>query len=67
MGYNENFAKAVYRREVTGKQLGDYMEQLQGKPEREKQRLLEQFAREIEATCPYKPGREQRELDSREE
>ena len=58
MGYNENFSKAVYRHEVSGAKLGEYMMRIIGKPEAEKQKLLEQIAKEIEATCPYKPGRE---------
>ena len=58
MGYNENFSKAVYRRDVPGSMLGFYMEQLVGKSEAEKQKLLEKFAKEIEATFPYKKGME---------
>ena len=56
MGYNANFSKAVFQREVTGKMLVDYMEQIIGKPEEETQRLLNLFAKEIEAMCPYKEG-----------
>lgn len=56
MGYNEHFSKAVYSRVVTGTMLVDYMRRIVGKPEEEKQRLLEQFAGEIEANCPYEPG-----------
>ncbi len=61
VGYNKHFSRVVFTREVTGEQLCDYMRQLTGKTEREIQRLLEQFAREIEANCPYIPGREPRE------
>ena len=41
---------------VPGSVLGDYMEQIIGKPEEAKQKLLEQFSKEIEKTFPYKPG-----------
>ena len=41
---------------VPGSALGDYMEQIIGKPEEAKQKLLEQFSKEIEKTFPYKPG-----------
>ena len=41
---------------VPGSVLGDYMEQIIGKPEEAKQKLLEQFSKEIEETFPYKPG-----------
>ncbi len=57
IGYNENFAKTVYYHNVPGRVLGEYMEQIIGKPEEEKQKLLEQFSKEIEAIFPYKPGR----------
>ena len=56
MGYNANFSKAVFQRQTTGKMLAEYMKQIVGKPEEEKQRLLDQFAKEIEETCPYKEG-----------
>ena len=58
MSYNANFSKAVFQREVTGSMLVNYMEQLMGKSKEEEQKLLDKFAKEIEATCPYKKGKE---------
>ena len=58
MGYNEHFSRAVCFWEVSTKMLVGYLKQLVGKPEEEKQRLMEQFAGEIEATSPYEPGKE---------
>ena len=47
MGYNENFSRACVRKDVPAPQLIGYMEQIIGKPEEEKQAMLELFAREI--------------------
>lgn len=52
MGCNANFSKACVTRDVSTSTLIHYLKQLAGKPEEEKQRLLDAFAREIEATCP---------------
>ena len=56
LGYNANFSKAALLRQTTVKMLAEYMKQITGKPEEEKQRLLDQFAKEIEETCPYREG-----------
>lgn len=53
LGYNENFSRAVLQREVPVSKLVDYLKKVVGKPEEEKQKLLEQIATEIEATYPY--------------
>jgi hypothetical protein len=61
MGYNEQFARAVYLHSVPGDALGEYMERITGKPEEEKQRILDQIADEIRREYPLKPGRESQE------
>jgi len=61
MGYNEHFSKAVYSHQVPGAALVEYMKRVIGRPETEKQKLLEQIAVEIETKYPYEPGKEPKE------
>ena len=57
MGYNAHFSKALALHDVPTTALIKYLEQLRGKSEEEKQRIMEDFAAEIEKEYPVKEKR----------
>ena len=48
------FSKACTARELSGETVLAYTEQMRGKPDSEKERLAEQFTKEIERKYPLK-------------
>ena len=61
MGYNASFSRALTLHDVPTSALIDHLEQLRGKPDEEQIAMKDRFALEIEATYPYRPGREPKE------
>lgn len=61
MTFSEKYCRACVEREVPTSVLLNYLEQLRGKPDEEQIAMKDRFALEIEATYPYKPGKEPKE------
>ena len=64
MTFNERYCRAGMERIVPTSVRLEHLERLKRKTEEEQIALKEILAAEIEATCPYKPGREPREEQS---